>query len=47
MAEPPSVDGHEIADRGYVNQHAMMDRRVGAGRQLFSSTPEPEVIEIP
>ena len=27
MAEPPSVDGHEITDKGYVNQRATMDRR--------------------
>lgn len=46
MAEPPSVDGHEITDKGYVNQRATMDRRKALVEKLFSSTPEPEVIEI-
>jgi feruloyl-CoA synthase len=26
MAEPPSIDGHEITDKGYVNQRATLDR---------------------
>jgi feruloyl-CoA synthase len=47
MAEPPSVDGHEITDKGYVNQRATMDRRRALVDKLFSSTPQPEVIEIP
>ena len=47
MAEPPSVDGHEITDKGYVNQRATMDRRRALVDKLFSSTLQPEVIEIP
>jgi feruloyl-CoA synthase len=47
MAEPPSVDGHEITDKGYVNQRATMDRRRALVDKLFSATPQPEVIEIP
>ncbi len=47
MAEPPSVDGHEITDKGYVNQRATMDRRKALVDKLFVTTPEPEVIEIP
>jgi len=47
MAEPPSVDGHEITDKGYVNQRATMDRRRTLVDKLFSSAPQPEVIEIP
>jgi feruloyl-CoA synthase len=27
MAEPPSVDGHEITDKGYINQRATLERR--------------------
>jgi feruloyl-CoA synthase len=27
MPEPPSVDGGEITDKGYVNQHAVLTRR--------------------
>ena len=47
MAEPPSVDGQEITDKGYVNQRATMDRRKALVEKLFSAKPEPEVIEIP
>ena len=47
MAEPPSVDGHEITDKGYVNQRATMDRRKALVDKLFAAVPDPEVIEIP
>ena len=47
MAEPPSVDGHEITDKGYVNQRATMDRRKALVDKLFAATLDPEVIEIP
>jgi len=47
MAEPPSVDGHEITDKGYVNQRATMDRRRALVDKLFVASPDPEVIEIP
>jgi feruloyl-CoA synthase len=47
MAEPPSVDGHEITDKGYVNQRATMDRRRPLVDKLFVPNPDPEVIEIP
>ncbi len=47
MAEPPSVDGHEITDKGYVNQRATMDRRKTLVDKLFAATPDPDVIEIP
>ncbi|HXC55521.1 MAG TPA: hypothetical protein VNU97_09510, partial [Rhizomicrobium sp.] len=47
MAEPPSVDGHEITDKGYVNQRATMDRRKDLVDKLFAASPGPDVIEIP
>src|SRR6201996_5409272 len=47
MAEPPSIDGHEITDKGYVNQRATMDRRRALVDKLFVASPEPDVIEIP
>jgi len=46
MAEPPSVDGHEITDKGYVNQRATMDRRRTLVDKLFAAAPDPEVIEV-
>ncbi|HJW39614.1 MAG TPA: AMP-binding protein [Rhizomicrobium sp.] len=47
MAEPPSIDGHEITDKGYVNQRATMDRRRNLVDKLFAASPEEDVIEIP
>lgn len=34
LAEPPSVDGGEITDKGYINQRAVLTRRAGAVRRL-------------
>jgi len=45
MAEPPSVDGHEITDKGYVNQRATLERRSVLVDRLYAGGPE--VIEIP
>lgn len=39
MAEPPSMDANEIADKGYVNQAATRTRRAGLVAELFQ--PEP------
>ena len=30
LAEPASVDGGEITDKGYINQRAVLTRRAGA-----------------
>jgi feruloyl-CoA synthase len=46
MAEPPSVDGHEITDKGYVNQRATMERRKALVDKLYERTAPVEVIEI-
>ncbi len=46
MAEPPSVDGHEITDKGYVNQRATMDRRKALVDRLFAASPDSDVIDI-
>ena len=45
MAEPPSIDGHEITDKGYVNQRATLERRKALVDALYAGGPE--VIEIP
>jgi feruloyl-CoA synthase len=45
MAEPPSIDGHEITDKGYVNQRATLERRKALVDRLYAGGPE--VIEIP
>jgi len=45
MAEPPSIDGHEITDKGYVNQRATLERRAALVDRLYAGGPE--VIEVP
>jgi feruloyl-CoA synthase len=34
LAEPPSVDGGEITDKGYINQRAVLTRRTDAVKRL-------------
>jgi feruloyl-CoA synthase len=34
LAEPASVDGGEITDKGYINQRAVLTRRAGAVAML-------------
>jgi feruloyl-CoA synthase len=36
MHEPPSVDGHEITDKGYINQRATLDRRKALVERLYA-----------
>jgi feruloyl-CoA synthase len=38
LAEPPSVDGGEITDKGYVNQRAVLARRTDAVARLNDDT---------
>jgi feruloyl-CoA synthase len=45
MAEPPSVDGNEITDKGYINQRAALDRRKTLVEKLYAGGDG--VIEIP
>ncbi|WP_011300285.1 feruloyl-CoA synthase [Cupriavidus necator] len=43
MAEPPSIDANEIADKGYVNQAATRARRANLVDELFQPQPAPHV----
>ena len=45
MTEAPSVDGHEITDKGYINQRATLERRKALVDRLYAGGPG--VIEIP
>lgn len=47
MLEPPSIDGHEITDKGYVNQRATLERRKNLVDLLYAATPPADVIEVP
>ncbi|HEY1613494.1 MAG TPA: AMP-binding protein [Rhizomicrobium sp.] len=46
MLEPPSVDGHEITDKGYINQHAVLERRRELVWRLYEAPMPHDVIEI-
>jgi feruloyl-CoA synthase len=47
MTEPPSIDGNEITDKGYVNQRATMERRHELVDRLYLNPAPNDVIEIP
>jgi feruloyl-CoA synthase len=38
LADPPSIDGGEITDKGYINQRAVLDRRAEALAVLRDDT---------
>jgi feruloyl-CoA synthase len=44
LREPPSVDGGEITDKGYLNQAAVLRRRAALAAQLHAVPADPEVI---
>ena len=46
LAEPPSIDGNEITDKGYVNQRATLERRAALVEKLYQASPDGEVIVI-
>ena len=46
MTEPPSADGNEITDKGYINQGATLSRRRLLVEMLYAKTVSDEVIEI-
>jgi feruloyl-CoA synthase len=36
LAEPPSVDGYELTDKGSINQRAVIERRAADVTALFA-----------
>jgi feruloyl-CoA synthase len=46
MTEPPSVDGHELTDKGYINQRAGLARRAALVERLYAEPPDDEVIVV-
>jgi feruloyl-CoA synthase len=44
MAEPPSIDGNELTDKGYINQRAGLERRADLVARLYAEQPEEDVI---
>lgn len=47
LEDPPSVDGNEITDKGYINQRAGLDRRAAQVERLYCDPPGADVIVIP
>ncbi|MEM7442210.1 MAG: feruloyl-CoA synthase [Pseudomonadota bacterium] len=47
MAEPPSIDANEITDKGYINQHAVTQRRADLVRDVLAEAPSDRVIVVP
>ncbi|MFM1989484.1 MAG: hypothetical protein RJA99_2441 [Pseudomonadota bacterium] len=46
LVEPPSVDGNEITDKGYVNQRAGLERRAADVARLYAEPPGEGVVVI-
>jgi feruloyl-CoA synthase len=44
MAEPPSIDGNELTDKGYINQRAGLERRAALVEKLYADKPAKDVI---
>ena len=47
MTEPPSIDGNELTDKGYINQRAGLDRRAALVQRLYADPPDDAVIVLP
>ena len=46
MAEPPSMEGHEITEKGYVNQRATLENRAELVKALHAEPPLGGIIEV-
>ena len=46
MVEPPSIDGNELTDKGYINQRAGLERRAALVERLYAEKPDDDVIVL-
>ena len=46
MADPPSIDGNELTDKGYINQRAGLERRGALVEQLYAEPVAADVIVV-
>ncbi|WP_454624457.1 AMP-binding protein [Bradyrhizobium cenepequi] len=46
MVEPPSIDGNELTDKGYINQRAGLDRRAALVEKLYADQPGEDVVVL-
>jgi len=46
MEEPPSIDGNELTDKGYINQRAALQRRAALVDRLYAEPPDEDVVVV-
>jgi feruloyl-CoA synthase len=46
MEEPPSIDGHEMTDKGSINQRATLARRAALVEALYAEPPSARIIAL-
>jgi feruloyl-CoA synthase len=46
LVEPPSIDGNELTDKGYINQRAGLERRADLVERLYAERPGQDVIVL-
>ena len=46
LEEPPSLDGGEITDKGYINQRAVLERRARLVDRLYAEPADDSVITL-
>jgi feruloyl-CoA synthase len=46
LTEPPSIDGNELTDKGYINQKAGLTRRAALVDRLYADVPGDDVIVL-
>jgi feruloyl-CoA synthase len=44
LDEPPSIDAHEVTDKGSINQRAVLSARAGLVEALYRDPPGPQVL---
>lgn len=44
LVEPPSIDRHEVSDKGTINQRVAIARRAADVERLYAAEPGPEII---
>ncbi|WP_436643907.1 feruloyl-CoA synthase [Microbaculum sp. FT89] len=46
MPEPPSIDRHEMTDKGSINQRAVLENRAALIETLYAEPPGPDVLAL-
>jgi feruloyl-CoA synthase len=46
MSEPPSLDGGENTDKGYINQSATLERRAPLVKKLYEDAPAADIVVV-